>query len=97
MEFSNHSKAAQFGSESYPVLIITDVLSKGVAETVGLKPGDLILTVGETAVHNMDEFSNEMEKISSGQTVEFTIMRIGMGRFGQVQRRYIVSLKAQGK
>ena len=100
MDVSNlDSKAAQkFDFESaYPVLIITDVLSKGVAEAVGLKPGDLILTVGETAVHNMDEFSNEMEKISSGQTVEFTIMRIGMGRFGQVQRRYIVSLKAQGK
>ena len=100
MEVSNlDSKAAQkFSFESeYPVLIINDIQNKGVAEAVGLKAGDLILTVGETAVHNMDEFSTEMEKISSGQTVEFTIMRIGMGRFGQVQRRYVVNLKAQGK
>ncbi len=100
MDVSNlDSKAAQkFSFESaYPVVIITDVSSKGVADSVGLKPGDLILAVGETAVHNMDEFSTEMEKISSGQMVQFTIMRIGMGRFGQVQRRYIVSLKAQGK
>jgi serine protease Do len=100
MDVSNlDNKAAQkFSFESaYPVLIINDTLSRGVAEAVGLKPGDLILAVGETTVHNMDDFSAEMEKINPGQTIDFTIMRIGMGRFGQVQRRYIVSLKAQGK
>ena len=78
-------------------MIITGTESGGAADTVGLKPGDLVLAVRETVVHNMDEFSAEMEKISSGDTVDITIMRIGTGPFGQVQRRYAVRLKAQGK
>ena len=88
--------AKQFSFESaYPVLIITGTDNNGTADTVGLKPGDLILAVNETEVHNMDEFSAEMEKISNGDTIQLTIMRIGVGPFGQVQRRYSVRLKAQ--
>ncbi|MEJ2648898.1 MAG: trypsin-like peptidase domain-containing protein [Sedimentisphaerales bacterium] len=88
--------AKQFGFESaYPVLIITSTSDNGTADTVGLKAGDLILTVNEAEVHNMDEFSAEMEKVSNGDTIQLTIMRIGIGPFGQVQRRYSVRLKAQ--
>ncbi len=90
--------AKQFGFESaYPVLIITATDNNGTADTVGLKPGDLILAVNGNDVHNMDEFSAEMEKISTGNTAELTIMRIGVGPFGQVQRRYSVRLKAQSR
>jgi serine protease Do len=100
MDVSNlDDKAAkQFGFESaYPVVVITGVDNTGTAENVGLKPGDLILSVNETTVHNMEEFSGEMEKISNGDVIDITIMRIGFGRFGQVERRYAVKLKAQGK
>ena len=90
--------AKQFGFESaYPVLIITSATGSGTADTVGLKAGDLILAVNETEVHNMDEFSAEMEKIGNGDTIQLTIMRIGIGPFGQVQRRYSVRLKAQAR
>ena len=88
--------AKQFGFESaYPVLIITATENNGTADTVGLKPGDLILAVNGNEVHNMEEFSAEMEKINAGNNVGMTIMRIGIGPFGQVQRRYSVTLKAQ--
>jgi len=36
----------------------------------------------------------EIEKISGSETVEFEILRISIGLFGQIQRRYIVQLKA---
>ncbi|MBN1974687.1 MAG: trypsin-like peptidase domain-containing protein [Sedimentisphaerales bacterium] len=100
MDVSNlDNKAAQkFGFDSaYPVLIINDTDNSGMADNVGLKPGDLILGINEATVHNMEELSTEMEKISSGDVVALTIMRIGMSPYGQVQRRYAVKLKAQDK
>ncbi len=90
--------AKQFGFESaYSVLIITAIDNNGIADTIGLKAGDLILTVNGNEVHNMDEFSAEMEKVNAGDNVGMTIMRIGIGPFGQVQRRYSVTLKAQAQ
>jgi len=35
-----------------------------------------------------------MEKVSEGDIVEFKVMRIVIGLFGQVQRRYRVQLQA---
>ena len=46
-------------------------------------------------VRNLREFSLEMEKISEGDVAELRIMRISVGRFGQVERQLVVSLKAQ--
>lgn len=88
--------AEKFGFESaYPILIITDVEPAGAAAQVGLKPGDLILQVNNATVRDLPEFSLEMEKIAEGDIVEFKIMRINIGVFGQVQRQFIVQLKAQ--
>ena len=88
--------AKQFGFESaYPVLIITATDNNGTADAVGLKAGDLILAINDTVVHNMEEFSTQMEKINNGDTAQLTIMRIGIGPFGQVQRRYSVRIKAR--
>lgn len=100
MDVSNlDNKAAQkFGFDSaYPVLIILGTDKNGQADSAGLRPGDLILEVNGTLLHNMEEFSAAMEKISAGDVVEMTIVRIRVGPFGQDQRRYGIKLKAQGK
>jgi len=90
--------ARKFGFESaYPILIITDVEPAGVASQVGLVSGDLILQINNSPVRNMKEFSLVMEKVSEGDIVELRIMRINLGVFGQVQRQFIVRLKAQSK
>jgi len=80
---------------AYPVLIVTKVTPRGQADRTGLKPGDLILKANDNTVRNMTEFSLEMEKVSEGQTINFEILRIGIGVFGQVEQRYAVKLKAQ--
>ena len=54
----------------------------------------MILRINRATVRNMNEFSLEMEKITEGETVEFEILRISVGLFGQMQRRYVVQLKA---
>ncbi len=80
---------------AYPVLIIVETTSGGVAATAGLKAGDVILTAGGKPIENMNDFSLEMEKIQEGDTLELAILRIGWWGNSQVQRQYRVQLKAQ--
>ena len=92
------SVARRFDFEhAYPILIITDVERDGVAAQRGLEKGDLILQLNNATVRNVREFSLEMEKITEGDIVELTIMRITLGVFGQVQRQFTVPLTAQSK
>jgi serine protease Do len=82
---------------AYPILIITNVEPGGVADRAGLQAGDLIPQVNNATVRNLRELSLEMDKISEGDEVNFGIMRITLRAFGQVQRQYTVTLKAQSK
>ncbi len=92
----NRPTALKFGFESaYPILIITGVPKRGIADRVGLEPGDLILTINNVYVRNTKELSIVMENISEGDVVEMTIMRFERSYFGQVRRQYTVRLKAQ--
>jgi len=88
--------ARKFDFESaYPILIVTDVQRKGIADQAGLLAGDLILEINGTTVRNVTELSLEMEKVNEGDSLDIKIMRITIGAFGQVQRQYIARLKAQ--
>jgi S1-C subfamily serine protease len=82
---------------AYPILIITDVDPDGSAGQVGLKPGDLVLQINNATVQNLEEFSLEVEKITEGDKVNLRITRISVGVFGQVQRQFLVALKAEKK
>ena len=94
----NTAVAKKFGFESaYPIIIITSVHKKGMADTVGLAAGDLILTINDVYVRNRKELSIVMENISEGDLVEMTIVRFQRSYFGQVRRQYTVRLKAQAK
>ncbi len=88
--------AERFGYESaYPILIVTGVDEGGAAEDVGLRGGDLILSIGGATVRNTKELGLALEKVKAGDVVEVAIMRIMVSRFGQVQRQYTARLKAQ--
>lgn len=92
----NRRVARKFGFDSaYPVLIITQVESQGIADRAGLEQGDLIIEINGATVSNGEELSLEMEKVNAGDVVEIKIMRIRVGVFGQVQRPYRVRLTAQ--
>lgn len=87
--------ARRFGFEdAYPVLIVTDVDKDGTAGKAGLSAGDLILELNGAVVRNMREFSLEMEKIAPGDTARLRIVRIVQSPFGQVQRQFIIELRA---
>ena len=50
--------------------------------------------MNDATVRNLEEFSQEMEKVTEGDTVEFKILRISIGLFGQVERRFLARLPA---
>ena len=82
---------------AYPILIITDVDPKGVAAQAGIQSGDLVLQIDGAGVQNLRELSLKMEKISDGDIVELQILRISLGVFGQIERRFVVPLKARAQ
>jgi serine protease Do len=88
--------ARRFQFESaYPILIITGVDAGGAAARAGLKPGDLILQLNDATPRDLPEFAIQMEKVAPGDTVELRILRITMGQFGQMERRFLVRLEAR--
>ena len=94
----NEQVARKFNyRDAYPIMIITDIEPGGVADQAGFQAGDLISQVNDATVRDLKEFSLEMEKISEGDEVSFRIMRITLRAFGQVQRQYVVRLKAQSR
>ena len=46
-------------------------------------------------VRDLKEFSLQMEKITEGDVVELQILRISLGVFGQINRRFVVRLEAR--
>jgi len=100
MEVSELSEriARKFGfARAYPVLIINDLETQGIAARQGLEPGDLILQINKRTVRNIRELSLEMENVTEGDIIELRILRITSGIFGEVRRRLVVELKAQSK
>jgi C-terminal processing protease CtpA/Prc len=67
----------------------------GGAAHAGIKPGDLILQIGDITPRDLPEFALQMEKVSGGDTVELKILRITVGQFGQMERRFLARLEAR--
>lgn len=94
----NETVAKKFDFDStYPVLIVTDLDRDGIAQQAGLEPGDIILQFNNSTITNTKELALAMEKIKDGDDIVLRILRIGWrGRY-QVQREYLVRLKANKK
>jgi len=60
-----------------PGVRITGTTSGSPAEKAGLKEGDVIVKIGETAIGTMRDFSETLKKMSPGDKVSLTVMRDG--------------------
>ena len=88
--------ARRFNFENaYPILIITEIQTGGPADRAGLEPGDLILQINDATVRDLQEFSLQMEKVAAGDVVEVQILRITLGLFGQMERRFLIRVQAR--
>lgn len=79
---------------TYNVLIVDDVFEDGIAGQAGLRAGDVILQFNNASISNVKELSLAIEKVKEGDEVTLRILRIGWSGRYQVQREYLVKLKA---
>ncbi len=90
--------ARHFDFESaYPILIVTALDPNGAADRAGVRSGDLLLQANGVTVRDENEFAREIEKIGDSDTVEFNILRITMGLFGQIDRHLRIPVRARAK
>ncbi len=47
------------------------------AEAVGLRPGDLLLAIDDHAVEDLSDISDALVDVGSGQSVRYTVLRLG--------------------
>jgi len=91
----NEALAKQFGfDKAYPVLIVTGTIESGGAQQAGLAPGDLILQINGSTIGTLEDLSLLMEKVNPGDTVQMRVLRISRRGMMQMQRQYVVELKA---
>ena len=71
----NSDLAETFGIKQTEGVIITGVLQNGPAFKAGLKPGDVLLAVGEKDVHNVSELLTFIAAQTPGTAVKMRIKR----------------------
>ncbi len=69
--------AQAFGIDNHSGVVIIDVTPKSSAARVGLKRGDIVVSVGGHPVRNADSVRNIMGLLLVGQNVELQIIRGG--------------------
>ena len=71
----NSDLAETFGIKQTEGVIVTGVLQNGPAFQAGLKPGDVLLTVGDKDVHNVSELLTLIAAQTPGAAVKMRIKR----------------------
>jgi serine protease DegQ len=77
--------ARAFGLKQDEGIIIASVLRNGPAWRAGIRVGDIVLKIGDEAVHDSIGFLNQIAPLPPGQEVTLTIRRDGRTREMTVQ------------
>ncbi len=67
--------AETFGVKADAGVIITGVLQAGPAAQAGMRPGDVIVKVGETATRNVSELLTAVASLKPGEAAKFDVRR----------------------
>jgi len=71
--------ARRFKIKDTAGVIVSDVKPGGKGAGAGVAVGDIIKEVNHSEVKNVDEYSQTVEKVGSGETVQMFIKRINVG------------------
>jgi serine protease Do len=75
-------RAAQLGAEGDTQgVIVTDVEEGSLASRVGIQPGDIVVTIGDEATTNVNQFREAVSKQDLKEGVRLQLMRDGVKRF----------------
>ncbi len=64
--------------------IVTDVVADGPADAAGIRPGDVVVRVGQHAIEHPDALGYRISTVAAGDTLELGVMRKGKERSVQV-------------
>lgn len=67
--------AETFGVKADAGVIITGVLQAGPAAQAGMRPGDVIVQVGDAPIHNVSELLTAVAALKPGETTKFDVRR----------------------
>ena len=70
-------QSRSFGVGDMAGVLVQRVLPGGPAAKAGLKPGDLVTKIGDTAVENPVDLKLKIESMQAGQATPITVMRGG--------------------
>ncbi len=69
--------AAGLGLDAPSGALVSDIFEGGPADRAGLRPGDIVVGVGETAVESMEDFGYRFGTRTIGGEIAFAVMRDG--------------------
>lgn len=67
--------AESFELDSISGVLVASVLKDGPADKAGIKPGDILIAVGDKTVENSSEILNLVAELPPGETVNLTVLR----------------------
>lgn len=68
-------QAEQMGLKGRKGIMVVKVIPGSQADWVGIRPGDLILEVNNTPIHNLSEYSVSIQKIKPNEVVRIFVRR----------------------
>jgi serine protease DegS len=69
--------ATSFGLQKPEGVIVAGILRKGPADTAGLRPGDIILQIGDAKVVNPSMLLNVIAQTAPGSSINLKVLRAG--------------------
>jgi serine protease DegQ len=70
--------ADSFGLENdQQGVLITEVIRNSPAEKAGVRPGDILISIDETAIHNWNEMLQTVADLPPGKSVKLSLVREG--------------------
>jgi S1-C subfamily serine protease len=79
--------AAYLGLQNVNGVVVTQVEEDSPAARAGLESGDLITAMGRRNITSVDDYYAVVRSLSTGETVEFSILRDAVGKRISIQTR----------
>lgn len=91
---SGESAESSGSAEASPEgLYVTDLVNGSPAYSAGIQNGDILTAIDGTPLTSVTDLENAMERLSPGDTVEVSVLRISRGRY--IDQTFEVTLTAR--
>jgi serine protease Do len=79
--------AGQLGVETTQGVVIANVAAGGAAAEAGLRPGDVVVSVGDTRIRNLVDYREAISKAKLAEGIRLQFLREGTRRFVVLRAR----------